>query len=520
MVASRICRQAWLLRTATACVLLCTVAALASKVSAQAAVTPDSDHVLSQAQIPLGNGSPLAPKYLYLFSSSARWKGVLHWKYNHANAPQPLAADKAGVIAQLQRSFDKWTSQCGLTYLYDGETTTPPNNLVTPQGVNPQPDGVSVVGWGQLDPTLGGWTYAWYVQNGSEREIFEADITLSVNNVASLPDVDRLMTHEWGHALGLDHSNTEAAIMAGPPHTQYNALVTPQSDDIRGCRCLYGLPPGVSAPYACSVPPTVDFGDAFVGEASPPQMVTFTNSGNAPLSFQNSAIDNAQFKHVAGCTPGSVVLPGESCKLQLQATPAAAGAIAAKLQLFTNDGFYELALNTTGVAGSSAGQGGSGAPTVEVVEYYNASLDHYFITHIAAEIANLDAGLTPTRWTRTGESFRAYLTPQSGTSPICRFYIPPADGNSHFFGRSAAECSASQQAHPEFVLEDPNYMQMALPVAGTCPTGTLPVYRVFDNRADTNHRYTTDRTIRDQMLTQGWVAEGDGPDLVVMCAPQ
>jgi len=29
-----------------------------------------------------------------------------------------------------------------------------------------------------------------------------------------------------------------------------------------------------------------------------------------------------------------------------------------------------------------------------------------------------------------------------------------------------------------------------------------------------------DRATRDQMVGKGWLAEGDGPDLVVMCAPQ
>jgi hypothetical protein len=28
-----------------------------------------------------------------------------------------------------------------------------------------------------------------------------------------------------------------------------------------------------------------------------------------------------------------------------------------------------------------------------------------------------------------------------------------------------------------------------------------------------------DRTVRDQMVATGWLAEGDGPDQVVMCAP-
>ncbi len=73
---------------------------------------------------------------------------------------------------------------------------------------------------------------------------------------------------------------------------------------------------------------------------------------------------------------------------------------------------------------------------------------------------------------------------------------------------------------PSFVLEDPAFMQMFLPVAGVCPAGTVNVYRVFSHRADANHRYMTDKAVRAQMVAQGWVAEGDGPDLVVMCAPQ
>ena len=160
------------------------------------------------------------------------------------------------------------------------------------------------------------------------------------------------------------------------------------------------------------------------------------------------------------------------------------------------------------------------ATGVTVVEYYNATLDHFFITWSAAEQANLDAGNTPTRWTRTGYSFKAYTSAVAGASPVCRYYIPPAFGDSHFFGRGTAECNATGAQHPSFVLEDPAFMQMFLPTAGACPSATTPIYRVFSNRADANHRYMTDRTVRDMMVARGWVAEGDGPDLVVMCAPQ
>src|SRR6185369_13621689 len=70
-----------------------------------------------------------------------------------------------------------------------------------------------------------------------------------------------------------------------------------------------------------------------------------------------------------------------------------------------------------------------------VVEFYNANLDHYFITWVADEIAKLDAGIELKGWMRTGKTFKTYTTVQTGTSPVCRFYIPPASGDSHFFGR-------------------------------------------------------------------------------------
>jgi hypothetical protein len=42
---------------------------------------------------------------------------------------------------------------------------------------------------------------------------------------------------------------------------------------------------------------------------------------------------------------------------------------------------------------------------------------------------------------------------------------------------------------------------------------------VFSNRPDANHRYMIDRITRDEMVGAGWLAEGNGPELVVMCAP-
>ena len=171
-------------------------------------------------------------------------------------------------------------------------------------------------------------------------------------------------------------------------------------------------------------------------------------------------------------------------------------------------------------AGAAVRAALAGVQLADVVEYYHAGLDHYFLTWRPDEIAALDAGTTIRGWARTGATFRAWTTPEAGSSPVCRFYIPPALGDSHFYGRGHSECEATARDQPGLVLEDARFMHVALPSAGACPANTVPVYRVFSNRADANHRYTTDRAVRDRMVARGWLAEGDGADLVVMCAPQ
>ncbi len=158
------------------------------------------------------------------------------------------------------------------------------------------------------------------------------------------------------------------------------------------------------------------------------------------------------------------------------------------------------------------------AEKVSLVEYYNDSLDHYFMTWVGPEIANLDSGDTR-GWRRTGLSFKAYPAEQSGTSAVCRIYIPPLNGDGHFYGRDKTECDGAMARNPSFVLESPGFFYLYPTSAGTCAQGQTPVYRVYSNRADANHRYVTSRPVRDAMVAKGWLAEGDGPDTVVMCAP-
>jgi streptogramin lyase len=159
-------------------------------------------------------------------------------------------------------------------------------------------------------------------------------------------------------------------------------------------------------------------------------------------------------------------------------------------------------------------------PPVAVVEYYNATLDHYFVSALAADIAALDSGALK-GWTRTGLAFNAYPAPAPGANPVCRFYLPPANGDSHFYSASPAECAEVEARFPSFVFEAPDVMYIALPDpdSGECPPGTAPVYRLWNQRADSNHRYTADAAVKAAMIARGYVAEGYGPDATIMCAP-
>jgi hypothetical protein len=167
---------------------------------------------------------------------------------------------------------------------------------------------------------------------------------------------------------------------------------------------------------------------------------------------------------------------------------------------------------------------GSASGQAVAVEFYNKTLDHYFLTTSAAEINDLDSGVH-VGWERTGLRFLAYQVPTPGANPVCRFYRTPGFGDSHFYSASPSECQAviaHPETYPGWTYESGSVFYIALPdpVSGACASGTQPIWRFFNQRT-TNHRYTSDHGIRDDMRSDPatWVPEGYGPDAVIMCAP-
>jgi len=191
------------------------------------------------------------------------------------------------------------------------------------------------------------------------------------------------------------------------------------------------------------------------------------------------------------------------------------------------------------VAGSSNGRalllrlkGEAAEPVVPqfVVEFYNSILDHYFVTASTAEATAIEMGSAGPGWQRTGYSFK-----NGGAAAVCRFYgnanLNPATGtiygpNSHFYTADPQECSGLKALYTptgkswkfegnDFATTTPLFAAYG---ATTCPAGTIPIFRAYNNGfaqgIDSNHRLTSSRFAMDELTSSGWIAEG-----IAMCAP-
>jgi hypothetical protein len=158
---------------------------------------------------------------------------------------------------------------------------------------------------------------------------------------------------------------------------------------------------------------------------------------------------------------------------------------------------------------------------VNAVEFYHAGYDHYFVAASAQDIIDLDTGVHP-GWSRTGYSFDVWNGTDGRTNPVCRYYIPPGYGDSHFFSAAPDECAIALVKFPWLVKETDAAFYIALPdpSTGACAGNEVGVYRLWNSRPDSNHRYTTSAVVKATMIAAGYVAEGYGPDQVDMCAPQ
>ena len=278
---------------------------------------------------------------------------------------------------------------------------------------------------------------------------------------------------------------------------------------------MSGTGSAIATPGQLSMPGTLTFASQPVATTSAASSVTVTNVGGTAVSVSSVASSNPAEFAIASNTCATVNA-GATCSFGVTFTPSAAG---------TRSGTITLISNGTGspqtIGASGSGTTGTPPSTVTVVEYYHAGFDHYFITSVPGDIVALDGGAFGGVWARTGYQFKAYAAPGTGTASVCRFFSTAfAPKSSHFYTPYGFECN-SLKTDPGWQYEDSNLV-MAMPDAsGHCPAGFAPVYRFYNNfqGAAPNHRYTTDATVKAQMLAKGYTQEGPLPGLAFMCAP-
>lgn len=173
-----------------------------------------------------------APQYT---SGGERWLGgVVNWYYNPASQPKNLRTED--VLTNIKIAASRWAQMCNITFNYMGLSTA--SRYFQGSAV----DNVNVIGWDwfpSVDASATGITY-W---NYRSTAMVDADIVLNTRWVWSLSDVDSVVTHEFGHFIGLQHSNKSASIMFANPYHDYAYQLTLRGDDVNGCTALYGASP-------------------------------------------------------------------------------------------------------------------------------------------------------------------------------------------------------------------------------------------------------------------------------------
>ncbi len=173
-----------------------------------------------------------------------------------------------------------------------------------------------------------------------------------------------------------------------------------------------------------------------------------------------------------------------------------------------------MVATTVSIWGGATAQ--AAEPGAAIVEYFNAPANKYFISSNPADWALLDQYVS-IGWKRTGVTFSGYTQGQDASAlPVYRFYAPSV--GSHFFTVSSAERDQLALI-PGFVAEGIAWYAVP-PASGTCKTGTVGLYRTFNNGAAASNGAANHRYFQDYSSYQSYAAKGYALEGLTMCLPQ
>jgi hypothetical protein len=197
-----------------------------------------------RARLPRGGGAPRLLGLLLVLAAApaGAWESSAHWSVHvvgYRVNPANLDVTDAQALTALRFGAQAWTDQsrAAFRFRYDGTSSS------TTLGM----DGQNLVFFRDAEgssPTVRATTYTW--KTGTT--ILETDIVfwdrsidfvvqgLACNDAVYLEDV---AIHEFGHALGLDHTTVTAATMYGHGGACSLSRIVLDPDDVAGVEALY-----------------------------------------------------------------------------------------------------------------------------------------------------------------------------------------------------------------------------------------------------------------------------------------
>ena len=140
-------------------------------------------------------------------SISLRWPQKTYvWYYNPAHRPVWLSDEEA--LALVKDAAAGW-EPCGVKLRYGGLTDREPGAI----------DGINVVGWREDGKHYSAWT-TWAAHR--DGRAIEADVSLYTNifdlyrrqGIDAKLEIHKTLVHEFGHVIGLNHSDRPADAMS------------------------------------------------------------------------------------------------------------------------------------------------------------------------------------------------------------------------------------------------------------------------------------------------------------------